>query len=576
MTATATYTLLRALVDEFARCGMRQAVTAPGSRNTPIVLTLAREPRLQTHSHIDERAAGFFALGAAKAGLLPVAVTCTSGTAAANLLPAVIEAHEASVPLIVLTADRPPELRDIGAGQTIDQLKLFGDAAKWFAELDLGEATPERLRWIRALACRAYFTALQGRPGPVHLNLPLREPLVLDGPLADEPAGGGGRPDGAPWTTVTQAPATATVSGGPLSRAHCGRPVRALIVAGELGDDGSAGTRLAELADRAGLPLLADPLSGARRGPAAIAAYDLILRDPETAAALAPELVIRVGGLPTSKPLRTWLAGLDGARQLTYTPDLAWHDPNSVLAARTVGPIAALLDELEAAMPTAPRDWLSRWQAAEALVASAIEPELARSGLSEPVVARTLAARLPPEATLFIAASMPIRDVEEFASARDDGPRMLSNRGANGIDGTVSAAFGAASAQAGPVVLLIGDVALAHDLGGLLAARRTDAKLTIVLLNNDGGGIFHFLPVASQTDVFEQHVATPPGLDFTQAATLYGLEYTRPATLAALNVALSRALRSERSTLIELRTERVANRQLHATVEAAALAALRA
>lgn len=569
MTATATYMLLRALVDELARCGMRHAVTAPGSRNTPIVLTLAREPRLHTHSHIDERAAGFFALGAAKAAALPVAVTCTSGTAVANLLPAVIEAHEASVPLIVLTADRPPELRDIGAGQTIDQLKLFGDAVKWFAELDLSEATPERLRWIRAVACRAYFTAMQGRPGPVHLNLPLREPLVLDGPLADERAGGGGRPDGAPWVTVAQATPGGTIAPAPSI------PARTVIVAGELYDRGAAGPRLAELADRAGVPLLADPLSGARRGPAAIAAYDLILRDAATAASLRPELVVRIGALPTSKPLRTWLAGLDDVRQVTYTPDTAWSDPSSVLAERTVGPIETLLDLLEAAAFTVPADWLSRWQTADAAVAAAIEPELARSGLSEPVVARLLAARLPPDATLFIAASMPIRDIEEFAAARDDGPRMLANRGANGIDGTVSAAFGVAAAQAGPVVLLIGDVALAHDLGGLLAGRRTGTKLTIVLINNDGGGIFHFLPIASQTDVFEQHVATPPGLDFTRAATLYGLDHTRPVTLAALDVALTRSLRGERSTLIELRTERVANRQLHAAVEAAALTALR-
>jgi 2-succinyl-5-enolpyruvyl-6-hydroxy-3-cyclohexene-1-carboxylate synthase len=549
---------------------MRDAVTAPGSRNTPIVVSLAREERLRTTSYIDERAGAFFALGAAKASRRPVAVTCTSGTAVANLLPALIEAHEASVPLVVLTADRPPELRDIGAGQTIDQLKIFGDAVKWFAELDMSEASVERLRWIRSLACRAYFTALHGRPGPVHLNIPLREPLVLDGPLADEPAGAGGRPGGAPWLTVSEA------LPGLFARDDADHPVRAVIVAGELGDDGSAGPRLAALADRAGLPLLADPLSGARRGAAAIAGYDLILRDAEAAASLVPELVIRVGALPTSKPLRGWLAGLAGVRQVAYTDDVAWSDPSSVLAERVVAPVDAAIGQLEATAPTAPAGWLSRWQAADAGVAAAITPTLARAGLSEPGVARLLAGRLPAEATLFIAASMPIRDIEEFAAARDDGPRMLANRGANGIDGTVSAALGAASAQDGPVVLLIGDVALTHDVGGLLAARRTGVQLTIVLLNNDGGGIFHFLPIASQTDVFEQHVATPPGLDFSALAALGGLRYTRPNTLDALGVALSQALRGERSTLIELRTDRVANRELHAALEVAALEALRA
>ena len=191
--ATDTYLLLRAFCDELARCGMRDACTSPGSRNTPILLSLARNPRIRSWSHIDERCAGFFALGAAKASGKPVAITCTSGTAAANLAPAVIEAWHARVPLIVLTSDRPPELREIGAGQTIDQLKLYGDAVKWFFEVGVHEATPERLAWIRALACRAVFTAFDGRPGPVHLNFPLREPLVLDAPLPDEEAARGGR-----------------------------------------------------------------------------------------------------------------------------------------------------------------------------------------------------------------------------------------------------------------------------------------------------------------------------------------------------------------------------------------------
>ncbi len=217
MTATDSYLLLRALCDELARCGMEHACTSPGSRSTPVVLSLVREPGIRCWSHIDERCAGFFALGAAKASGVPVAVACTSGTAAANLAPAVIEAHQARVPLIVLTADRPPELRDVGAGQTIDQLKLYGDAAKWFVELGTHEATPERLRWIRALACRAYWTALGGRPGPVHLNIPLREPLVLDGPLPDD----SGRPDGRPWISVRRPTPRSAAAPSP-----CRAPVR--------------------------------------------------------------------------------------------------------------------------------------------------------------------------------------------------------------------------------------------------------------------------------------------------------------------------------------------------------------
>src|SRR5436305_5591072 len=211
MTATDTYLLLSAFCDELARCGMEHACTAPGSRNTPLVLSLAREPRIRCYSHLDERCAGFFALGAAKASARPVAVTCTSGTAAANLAPAVIEARHARVPLIVLTADRPPELREVGAGQTIDQIKLYGDAVKWFFEVGVDDAGPDRLRWMRTLACRAYWTALDGKPGPVHLNFPLREPLIP--PPGLHPAAGG-RPGGGPWVA---APARAIAGGGALA-----------------------------------------------------------------------------------------------------------------------------------------------------------------------------------------------------------------------------------------------------------------------------------------------------------------------------------------------------------------------
>ncbi len=314
-TARDSHLVIRALLDEFVRCGMAHACTCPGSRNTPIVLALARDQRLKSWSHIDERAAGFFALGAAKASGRAVLVTCTSGTAAANLLPAVVEARYAGVPLILLTADRPPELRDIGAGQTIDQIKLYGDNVKWFYEMGVPDPSPERLRFVRSLACRAYWTAQEGQPGPVHLNLPLREPLVLDEPLpADEP-GGGGRPGGAPWVERSR-PARASA---PLPLAG-GKTV---IIAGDLGSDRAAGAQLAEVAARAQVPLLADPLSRARTGSAAVAHFDLILRDRDVSSALAPDCVLRFGELPTSKPLRRWLGELPQARHLPSAPTIA-------------------------------------------------------------------------------------------------------------------------------------------------------------------------------------------------------------------------------------------------------------
>jgi 2-succinyl-5-enolpyruvyl-6-hydroxy-3-cyclohexene-1-carboxylate synthase len=557
MTATDTYLLLRAFCDELARCGMEHACTSPGSRCAPLVLSLARDPGIRSWSQIDERCAGFFALGAAKAARRPVAVACTSGTAAANLAPAVIEAHWARVPLLILTADRPPELRDVGAGQTIDQLKLYGDAVKWFFEVGVHDATPERMRWIRSLACRAYRTALDGPAGPVHLNFPLREPLVLEEPL---PADTSGRPGHQPYV-ISEPPAAPVPARGPGPHPSG----RLLVVAGGGTPNPS---ELADYAARAGIPLLADPLSGARRGPAAVAHYDLLLRAPEFTAARRPDFVFRLGDLPTSKPLRAWLATLGEVPQIAFDPDGTWQDPDSVVGMR-----------LHSALPrpddlSAEAGWLDAWTGPDAEAARTID-NLLGEHLSEPLVARCLGRWLLPQATLFVASSMPIRDVEAFLAA-GNGPRVMANRGANGIDGTVSAAFGVAATTPDPVVLLIGDVALAHDIGGLLAARRLGLQLTIVLLNNDGGGIFHFLPVAGQRDAFEAHVATPHGLEFANAAALYGCGYERPEDLEQLRESVELSMVSPGTTLIEIATDREQNLTLHRRVADAVSAALAA
>src|SRR5688500_13688730 len=327
MSATDTYLGLRAFADELARCGLREVCTSPGSRSTPLVLSLARERRIRSTSHVDERCGAFFALGLAKATGLPVALACTSGTAAANYAPAVHEAKEARVPLLVLTADRPPELRELGAGQTIDQVKLYGTAAKWFLEVDDQPATPERVRWLRQLACRAFWTALDGRPGPVHLNFSLREPLVLDEPLPDEEPGGGGRDGGRPWLTRPWVRAEAGPRSVDAIAADLIARPRAVLVAGRAERDPQLGAALAAFAERAAIPLLAEPLSGARRGAAAVAHYDALLRDENWAGAHRPDLVIRVGDLPTSKPLRQWLHGLGDAVQIAFDPEHAWQDP---------------------------------------------------------------------------------------------------------------------------------------------------------------------------------------------------------------------------------------------------------
>ena len=520
--------LIAAFVDELARAGMTDACTSPGSRSTPLVLALAREPRLRAHSTIDERSSGFFALGAAKASGRPVAITCTSGTAVANLLPAVIEASEACVPLIVLSADRPPELRAVGAGQTIDQIKIFGDAVRWFFEVGDHGAGAEH--WIRALAARAYAVARDPRrPGPVHLNWALREPLVPEGPVTP---GSPGRPGGRPWLRVLD-PGHAPVALAELVE----KPVRGVIVAGR--DDRGLDPAIPALAVDARYPLLADPLSGARSGAAAIAHYDLLVREDP-----APELIIRVGDLPTSKPLREWLARHPDARQIVVDPHGTWQDPASVVD--TV--LRCDPRSLQAPVAAEP-SWLASWREADARAGAAIGAVLGDS-LSEPNVVRTLADALAPDATLLVAASMPVRELESFWPVLASPPRVLANRGANGIDGTISTAFGIAAVSPGPAFALVGDVALAHDIGGLLAARRLEIPLTIVLIDNGGGAIFDRLPIASTADVYEQHVATPTGLDFAHAAALYGLPYTNPTTLDELRAAL------EAPGLIHVRTDR--------------------
>jgi 2-succinyl-5-enolpyruvyl-6-hydroxy-3-cyclohexene-1-carboxylate synthase len=607
---TDTYLLLRAFVDELARCGLRDACTSPGSRCTPLVLSLANDERLRCHSHIDERCAGFFALGLAKSSGRPVAATCTSGTAVAELLPAAIEAHEARVPLLILSADRPPELRESGAGQTIDQLGLFGGAAKWFFEVGVQEASEARLRWMRTLACRAYWRALEGRPGVVHLNFALREPLIIAGQTLPDDATGrtGGapyvrRPAGQLHAPDGEAELRSLVADARRGVLVAGRHERREGVAGHRPATDALGEAAAAFCSTLGWPLLADPLSGARRGDAAVAHYDALLRDPVFAADQQPDLVLRVGDLPTSKPLREWLAGLGETPQVALDPEGSWQDPASVLAhsfalepARTLANLAGEPAPLAGADP----DWLRTWRSADELAAEATLGVLAAGGLSEPVVAAELGVLLPAQATLFVASSMPVRDVETFWPVRPDPPRVLCNRGANGIDGTVSSAFGAAVDGRGPVVLLIGDVALAYDIGGLLAARRLGLALTIVLIDNAGGGIFDFLPVSTaplarttgpaltarptgtprasdagdhgatgaEQDIYTRHVATPTGLDFAYAAQLYGLEHERVADVATFRAALERALTAQppATRIIEVRSERAENVELHRRV----------
>jgi 2-succinyl-5-enolpyruvyl-6-hydroxy-3-cyclohexene-1-carboxylate synthase len=505
-----TYAPLQAFVEELYRCGMRHAVTSPGSRNAPLALTLAAQDGVEAVSVLDERSAGYVALGMAKASGRPVAVTCTSGTAAANLHPAVVEAWEARVPLIVLTADRPPELREVGAGQAIDQIKLYGSAVKWFVEVGTHDPGRETAVHHRALACRAYWTAAGGRPGPVHLNFPLREPLAPAPEELDE-ADWDGRRDRRPWTELREHASAPHSDDVHALAARVANEPRGMIVCGPTAEP--IAEPAARLAAQTGWPLLADPTSGTRCGEHdrshVIAHYDVLLRIEEFAREHAPGLVLRVGDMPTSKPLRGFVAE---SSQIVVDPHGAWHEPTRtaelVLQAAAGRTLDALASAVEMRSGAVDPSWLEDWRSADTKVPPAVE---AAPDEFEGKILASVEPELPDDALVWVSSSMPIRDVEAYFPQSAKRLRFLANRGANGIDGVVSSAMGATVASGLPTWVLIGELALQHDAGGLLAARRAGVDLQIVCINNGGGGIFDFLPVAEHADpaAYEAHIATP-------------------------------------------------------------------
>lgn len=546
-------------VDEFARCGMTDACLAPGARSAPMAMALASDPRIRLHVSIDERSVAFLALGIAKASRRPVALLSTSGTAAANFHAAVIEAHHARVPLVVLTADRPPELRDTGAGQTIDQIKLYGGSVRWFAEVGVPEARAESVRYWRSLACRAYATASGSPAGPVHLNLSFRDPLV---PVADEagfPHPLDGRLGGRPWTEVVRAPRRPSEEHVRALASEIAATERGLIVAGMCDADPAP---ILGLAEAAAWPILAEPLSGLRRGALAISTYDALLRVEPFAREHRPDLVIRIGSLGTSKVLNSFLD--PGVKQVFIDEDASWLDPERAGAQIVAADAPLACGDLLKAVP--PRDgsaWLDSWRAAEAAARSAVDSLLdAIDAPTEPRVARDLAGGLPDASTLLVASSMPVRDLDWFMRPRP-GIRVLANRGANGIDGFVSTALGAALASEGPTVALMGDLAFLHDQSGLLLARTEPVNATLVVLNNDGGGIFSFLPQAEYPEVFERLFGTPHGLDLGALARAYGCTHRLIGRASDLGPAVEEAIRAGGVHVVEARTGRRANVDVH-------------
>jgi 2-succinyl-5-enolpyruvyl-6-hydroxy-3-cyclohexene-1-carboxylate synthase len=554
-------------VDEWARAGLTDAVVCPGSRSTPMALALAADPRVRLHIVLDERSAGFFALGFGLRTGRPALVLTTSGTAAAELHPAVIEAHHAGVPLVVVTADRPPEAQGVGAPQTIDQAGLYGRALRWRSDPGVPDAAVAP-GW-RSWASRAVAEAggRGGRPGPVHLNLAFREPLVgQPGPLRP------GRPGGAPWHRVAHGPGPAPAVVDELAGRLSGRS--GVIVCGAGTGDPAAVHRLA---DGLGWPVLAGACSPARTpAPATVAAFDAVLRHRPFADRARPHVVLRLGTLPASRVLADWLASSEAEQVLVS--DGAWIDPDLTAAAVVMAEPAAVCTALAAQAPRpAPDRWTRRWAGAEVAAQRAIGAVLAgHREPTEPGVARMLVSSLPPGTGLVVASSMPVRDVEWYASPRAD-IEVMANRGANGIDGTVSTVLGAAAGSGGrPTVGLLGDLAFLHDGGGLLGAAGRGLDAVIVVVDNNGGGIFSFLPQAASlpAPLVERLFGTPHGLDLVALAAVHGLTALEVDAAAHLAPALSSGLEAGGVTVIVVRTDRAANVTVHDEIHAAVAAAL--
>ena len=554
------------LVDELAAAGVRTAVLAPGSRSTPMTVAFAEHEDVTARSLLDERSAGFFALGRSKRTGEPTAVVTTSGTATANLHPAVVEADAARVPLVVLTADRPPELQDSGANQTMDQERLYGDAVRRYRTLPEPAPRPRALRSLRVTASRAVATASGTPPGPVHLNVPFSKPLEPTPVEDDIPPDLADRAhlavEGRHGPFIQVSRGRPELSKADLSRvaAALGDAKRGVIVAGPANQPTPSRDALDALARATGFPVLADPLSGHRfghdtvDGPTICGGYDSYLDGVDAWGWPGPDVVVRFGASPTSKVTRHYLRDAD-ARQFVVDPAGGWREAEFTATDLVVADPTRLARRLaEQVDRDGNTTWRERFEKAEATYWSLIEREIASDPEDfEGAILSTVATEVPPGSTLVVSNSMPVRDLDRFGRPRSADVRVLGNRGVSGIDGVTSTALGAA--VDGPLVLAIGDLAFYHDMNGLAALERCDVDATIVLLNNDGGGIFQKLPIEDFDPPFTEYFETPHGLDFSPVADLYRAEFVRVDSAETFRSLYAESLDSDGTQILEVRTD---------------------
>jgi 2-succinyl-5-enolpyruvyl-6-hydroxy-3-cyclohexene-1-carboxylate synthase len=547
------------LTETLKRLGLTCAIICPGSRSTPLAVAFAQQaPEIEAISILDERSAAFFALGQAQATGRPVVLVCTSGTAGANFYSAVIEASYSRVPLLVLTTDRPPELRDCHSGQTVDQLRLYGTYPNWQTELALPSADMGMLAYLRQTVIHSWERAQTPTKGPVHLNIPFRDPLA---PV----------PDGtdlsylqsqfhpeeffAGIASITQFPIPHSPFPIPQEWKECDRGI---IIAGvaQPSQPEEYCRAIAHLSQTLKWPVLAEGLSPVRNyaelNPYLISTYDLILRNQQLAKQLAPEMVIQVGEMPTSKELRTWIDATQPRRWVIDKSDQNL-DP---LHGRTTHLRISVKDiKAEEINLSFSSDYLQQWCDAEAKVRLAVDETMGKiDEVIESKAAWLISQILPPGTPLFIANSMPVRDVEYFWKPNNLGVQSHFNRGANGIDGTLSTALGIAHRQQSSV-MLTGDLALLHDTNGFLIRNKFVGHLTIVLINNNGGGIFEMLPIAKFDPPFEEFFGTPQDIDFAQLCATYNVQHELITSWQQLQERLN-PLPTTGIRVLELRTDR--------------------
>ncbi|QKY69761.1 2-succinyl-5-enolpyruvyl-6-hydroxy-3-cyclohexene-1-carboxylic-acid synthase [Lentibacillus sp. CBA3610] len=549
-------------VDELAASGLTDVVISPGSRSTPLAMLATEHPDLKEWIVIDERSAAFFALGMAKEKQKAVAIICTSGTAAANYFPAIVEAYYSRVPLVVLTADRPHELRDVGAPQSIGQIKLYGDYPKWFHEMALPEADDSMLAYARNKASRSIHTANTGNPGPVHLNFPFREPLMPDVSLENL----WGKRNDKPFYTSVDGKRRLTQEQLEKLSSTLQSFQKGLVVCGPQIDKEFAAA-VADFAAKWQLPILADPLSQVRAGQhhkdLVIESYDAILRSDAVRKQLKPDFIIRFGAMPVSKAYLFYVKVHQGIPQFVVENTSGYREPAGNQTEWIYADSTQLCRDLTNApvSQTFDRNWLETWQTINQKAKRILLASDDTNALTEGEAVRCLLDVIPDESSIYVGNSMAVRDVDTFFMNTAKSIDVLANRGANGIDGMVSSGLGA-SAAGNPVTLLLGDLSFFHDMNGLLAAKHYGLNITIMVVNNNGGGIFSFLPQVN-ADHFEALFGTPLDIDFQQAVNMYGGMYQQPNDISGLRTALAESYHHDGLSVIEVKTERTANMEWH-------------